>query len=412
MEAYCFLGGILFDNHYDEIANASKSGLQNAPSAFQLAMIDGLRNNLPSLDVINLPFIGSYPINYNRIYSPSSNSFTYQNSNGLDINCSNVRFLNLTYFKLYTRENAVYRELERQYKDLSEENYLNIFVYTVHIPFLKAAIRFRKKHKYVRIILIITDLPEFKNDDMAVWKKVILSYDCNVGEELYNAVDGFILLTEYMVDRVVFRNQPYVVIEGLFSKCEVGKVHLSESKEKTVFYSGTLARRYNIMSLVEAFRNLKTPDTKLVICGEGACKDEIVQASLEDPRIVYKGELNRKEVLELQRNATLLVNPRKNESEFTKFSFPSKNMEYMTSGVPALIYKLDGIPEEYYDYCYTLEDSSTEALTKKMEEILDRPEQERKDLAKRALSFVLEFKNANVQTAKVKDLLQRLKYNR
>lgn len=412
MEAYCFLGGILFDNHYDEIANASKSGLQNAPSAFQLAMIDGLRNNLPSLDVINLPFIGSYPINYNRIYSPSSNSFTYKNSSGLDINCINVRFLNLTYFKLYTRENAVYHELERRYKNLSEDNYLNIFVYTVHIPFLKAAIRFKKKHKFVRIILIITDLPEFKNDDMAVWKKIILSYDCNVGEELYNAVDGFILLTEYMVDRVVFRNQPYVVIEGLFSKCEVGKVHLSDLKEKTIFYSGTLARRYNIMSLVEAFRNLKTPDTKLVICGEGACKDEIVQASIEDPRIVYKGELNRKEVLDLQRNATLLVNPRKNESEFTKFSFPSKNMEYMTSGVPALIYKLDGIPEEYYDYCYTLEDSSTEALTKKMEEILDRPEQERKDLAERALSFVLEFKNANVQTAKVKDLLQHLKYNK
>ena len=38
------------------------------------------------------------------------------------------------------------------------------------------------------------------------------------------------------------------------------------------------------------------------------------------------------------------VNPRQNNEEFTKYSFPSKTMEYLASGVPVVAYKLDGIP--------------------------------------------------------------------
>ena len=64
----------------------------------------------------------------------------------------------------------------------------------------------------------------------------------------------------------------------------------------------------------------------------------------------------------LHKRATALINPRKPNSKITRFSFPSKNMEYLSSGTPMIGYKLDGIPSEYYDYFYTIDDSSEKSL--------------------------------------------------
>ena len=63
-------------------------------------------------------------------------------------------------------------------------------------------------------------------------------------------------------------------------------------------------------------------------------------------RIEFLGMLPRTDVLELQSKATILVNPRQPVGDFTKYSFPSKTIEYMASGTPLLMYKLPGIPEE------------------------------------------------------------------
>ena len=45
-------------------------------------------------------------------------------------------------------------------------------------------------------------------------------------------------------------------------------------------------------------------------------------------------------------------------------------MEYLASGIPTLIYKLPGIPDEYYQYCFSLEDLGVEALANKMMDII------------------------------------------
>ena len=64
--------------------------------------------------------------------------------------------------------------------------------------------------------------------------------------------------------------------------------------------------------------------------------------------------------------ATLLINPRFSNEEYTKYSFPSKNMEYMASGTPILTTKLPGMPKEYYEYIYLFEEESIEGMKNKM----------------------------------------------
>src|SRR5690606_28854588 len=98
---------------------------------------------------------------------------------------------------------------------------------------------------------------------------------------------------------------------------------------KTILYTGTLAKRYGIVHLLEAFALIKDQDYRLWICGDGDARDEVNEKVRMDPRITYFSQISRERVLKFQKKATVLVNPRKSEGEFTKYSFPSKTMEYL-----------------------------------------------------------------------------------
>ena len=135
---------------------------------------------------------------------------------------------------------------------------------------------------------------------------------------------------------------------------------------------------------------LKNPSYRLVICGDGDSRNTVLECVKMDNRVSYKGQLPREEILVLQQKATLLVNPRTSEGEFTKYSFPSKTIEYLASGTPVLLYKLAGIPDEYYEYCFTVEDNSDEAL------------------GMRARKFILTEKSPKNQCKKLVDLIERI----
>ena len=81
-------------------------------------------------------------------------------------------------------------------------------------------------------------------------------------------------------------------------------------------------------------------------------------------RIDYKGQVPPDIAKEIIDNASVLVNPRPNDSEYTKYSFPSKNIEYLMSGKAVVAYMLDGMPERYSEFIYKInsKDSIKDAL--------------------------------------------------
>ena len=111
-------------------------------------------------------------------------------------------------------------------------------------------------------------------------------------------------------------------------------------------------------------------------------------------------------VLILQKQATVLVNPRQNNEEFTKYSFPSKTMEYLASGVPVVAYKLDGIPDEYDEYIRYVPDNSPETLAKVLMEVCELSGEERQGLGEKARKFVLVEKNKVAQTKRILDFIE------
>lgn len=103
---------------------------------------------------------------------------------------------------------------------------------------------------------------------------------------------------------------------------------------------------------------------------------------------------------------TLLIKPRPTDEEYTKYLFPSKNMEYMVSGTPVLTTKLPGMPKEYNDYVYLIEDETVEGLATTFENLLSKPKEELYAKGLKAKNFVLQEKNNVVQARKTIDMLR------
>ena len=126
-----------------------------------------------------------------------------------------------------------------------------------------------------------------------------------------------------------------------------------KGKPRICLYAGSIQKIYGIERLVEGFRLAKLPGTQLHIYGAGDYQRQLEKIAGEDPNVVYGGLLLPSQVVEKEQEATLLVNPRPSEEEYVKYSFPSKTMEYMSTGTPVLTTRLPCLPEEYLPHLHT-----------------------------------------------------------
>ena len=263
----------------------------------------------------------------------------------------------------------------------------------------------------VKSVAIITDLPNYMGNSISTG---------SVGHRLYTKLyktlcnyflkryDYYVILTQQMNEIVNPRNKPYVVIEGMVDlkmDCMPNKL-VDKYKEKVIIYAGALYEKYGVTSLIEAFIELKDKDARLWLFGDGDLVNEIKIYQEKDSRIKYFGVVPNEYVVREQLKATLLVNPRPSTEDFTKYSFPSKNMEYMASGTAVLTTSLQGIPKEYNEYVYLFNDETVDGMIETLTTILSKDKSELHDKGNKAKEFVLKAKNNGVQAKKIIDLIE------
>lgn len=240
---------------------------------------------------------------------------------------------------------------------------------------------------------IVTDLPR----DMQKNKKI--------NEKMQTKYDGYILITEEMNKIVNPKNKPHIVIEGLVDiNDNMKNDEIQKSSPRVIMYAGGLYEKYGVKTLIEAFCNIQNNNIKLDLYGDGDLVPYI--KSIENKKIDFHGVGTNDKIVEAEKKATLLVNPRFTSEEYTKYSFPSKNMEYMVSGTPVLTTKLPGMPEEYCKYVYLIEDETQRGMQKCLDTLLSLNEDELDKKGKKAREFVLSQKNNVNQTNKIISFLE------
>lgn len=393
-----FLGGFIPKSHRNLINTESIGSIQHAADSLQHGFLEGLSKCLPNrLLTINLPFIGSYPRKFRKIFYPSS----IDTINGTEI--LTIKFLNLAIIKYFYRTYASIKNLLYQ-----THNGDWVVVYSAHPPFLISALLCKIVKRKIHLCLILPDLPEHMGRQTGLqgtlnkiytklFYRAILKFDC------------FALLTSKMAERIGITKDKYVIIEGIATpKLDANIKCTTFSNVRSILYTGTLAEKYGVKNLIDAFLKLDNQNIRLFICGEGDSKSYIEEKSKLDYRIKFFGQVDRLESIKLQNNSTILINPRLPGDEYTEYSFPSKVMEYMSSGRPVVMYRLPGIPDEYFQHCIVPDDLSVEKLSSCIKAALEMSEDELTKIGAHARNFVLECKNPVVQANKLLDLMKSI----
>ncbi|MDM8337653.1 glycosyltransferase [Mediterranea massiliensis] len=390
-----FLGGIYPNCRRDEIIKNSKRGVQFAADNFQNSFIQGLIDNGLPVKIVSLPFISSFPFGYRKLYVKGGNFEFNQKMIGEMVSYINIPFVR---YRLNNLQQLLWASL-RDWDDCY------LIVYSLQRHLIKVALNAKKCFPKIKICLIIPDLPEYMSFNKVYTFLGLKNDDINYIYRHINKANYYVVLTKQMAERLKIRNREWICIEGIYNEKLAIDKSLNKSSHKVILYSGAIHKRYGLGMLLDAFRQINDDNFRLWICGDGDYKNEIVSVAAKDSRIKYFGTLPIEKVLELQKKATLLINPRTAVGEYTKYSFPSKTMEYLASGTPVLMYSLPGIPEEYSQYYYKIDDDCTSTrLAETIMSICNQSSDELLKFGERAASFIKTNKNAKIQVRKMLDI--------
>lgn len=403
MRKVIFLGKFFPLNLVRNVIEDSNGKIEMANHNFELSIINGLLKAADlQLQCITIPGVYSYPYNNRKIYT-SAESYLYKGAN-----VKSISFLNFPFIKEIWSMIGLTITLIRKIKN-TKGNQVDVLINTpdvrLMIPVFIARLLLSQR---ITQTVIVPDIPSVlvgMNSNINIFKRIILTCLNSTAMRLASRSNGLVLLTESMRN---FFNKPikYIVVEGLvdIETMDVSNQDFNCEKE-IILYTGTIRKIYGIMNLVSAFRMLENKNVELWICGSGDAQAEIEYAAKKDIRIKFFGMVDSSEALKMQKQSTILVNPRTSDGEYTKYSFPSKVIEYLLSGKSVVINRLPGIPDEYYDYVYVPENESPNAMADCLLNVMCVDRDERKERGGKGREFIMSKKNSKVQMDRVLEMI-------
>ncbi len=376
----------------------TKAGLDFAAHNLHRALLQGFRENGQEVDILNAPHLGSFPPYYKTPFIPSYIS--------QDEHIHSFSYLNVSYVKRWDIKRQMRREMLRWCERTEGEKMIFFYNFTA----LTVLPELKRKFKDVKACLLVTDLPEYMAADNSLLtrlNKKISSAFGSSDKSHFDYIDGYVLLAPAMRERLPMEGKPWIQVEGIYNP-EENDVEVPKDKEKIILYTGNIGRRYGIIDLLDAFDKIKSPEYRLWIRGNGETYDEIQRRIEKDKRIVYFDKMSKRELMELQKRATILINPVHSYEEFTRFFFPSKSLEYLASKTPTLMTPLACLPEEYKSYVYFFEDETIDGMAQRIMEICEKPAIELAEFGNRASLFIMQYKTPQPQVEKILSFMKTL----
>ena len=394
-----FLGRLFSRENEKEIRAKARVDMQDAANVLQWNLIDGfVANGCKDLTVVSYLPIDSWPNHYKDAFVKDEIHQISEN-----VSFHQVGFCNVTKVKQILNKKTCNKSVEKWARAQTDKKKV-IVCYTCNNTLMRAIKAAKKANPDITAVQVIADITEFAaNNNPNIIQRLYIRNQIKTNDKLAKYIDKYVLLTELMKDKLGII-KPHLVMEGIVpprEKCD----NAAPDHIKSILYTGSLNKKYGIMELLAAFETIQSSEYRLIICGLGNAEEDIKALADRDSRVDFRGKVVHSEVLKLQSEVTVLVNPRQNNEEFTKYSFPSKTMEYLSSGTPVVAYKLDGIPDEYDEYINYVPDNAPETLAATIQKVCEMSADERKKMGQRARDFVLEEKNNVKQTKRILDFI-------
>lgn len=395
----CLVGSLVSYHTFDEIVRKSKEKPSNAPENFQMMLAKGLSHDGADVTVLAFPTMASYP---NGAALLCHKSIEQIMSGVTSIHMPMINFQGLKQASIFVE---TYLGLKRWLKATKDEEQY-VLIYSDYPPYASAA-RMACKGSKAKVVLVMTDLPTYKQAKHKISAYTLfMNYMDDRRERNFNKFDGYVVLTKHMVTRMNITDKPYIVVEGFSDPSVYEQIAPHKAARKTLMYAGALSQVHSIRKLIDGFMATEI-DADLWIFGSGDQLQYVQDAAEKDSRIQYKGKVDRAELLQTQKDAHVLISVKATDDEHTLYAFPSKILEYMTSGTAVLTTRVGGIPEDYFTHVFTIDDESIEGIAKSITECLNKPVEELLAMGQSGHRFAADMKNTDIQGKKILDFLKK-----
>lgn len=401
-----YIGRFYPDSILSTIIRDTKGKVGFSNHNFEMSLIRGFTQseNL-NLSILTAPAVYSFPHN-NR--NPQYKEYRYD-IHGCPV--KSIGFCNLVFLNRLSVIRNLQKAIRKEFSSFgSDEIYVIVNTPSLELSAaLFSAIRHQRKR--IKTALIVPDIPEclVEMQSKSI-KNIFVKLQNKITAKLTRRYDKYVFLTAAMNDFFNLPQNRFIVMEGLVGLEKEVSLMQDEMtsaifQKEVILYTGSLKRVFGIMDLVAVFETGAFPDAELWICGSGECADEISKRAEKTPRIKFWGLVSSEEALRLQKQATILANPRSAAGRYTKYSFPSKTIEYLLAGKPVIMNRLPGVPPEYDRYLHYPDNEGTEAWVKKLQEIMALPKEDRLRQNEAARNFIKDNKTAYRQCRKILDFL-------
>ena len=379
---------------FEEIVRTSSYKPSAAPQTFESNLIKGIKNiESVNLSLFSFPMVATFP-------SSKFVAWGQRYDEVCGITTRWIPTINLAGLKQLTIRLSSYYILKQWLNKVKNTEDKCVIIYSVYLPIVKNIAKLCKKNG-CKSVCIVTDLPRdmYANRKAKGLKKLMCDYLTKQAIKVQSDFWGYVYLTKHMRE-VVNDKAPYIVVEGIGESRTIKHI---QKQNKVVMYAGTLNKRFGIDIILKAFLHMNSSYT-LWIFGSGDYEKEVREYAEKCSNIVFWGRRPRNDILEYEMQASLLVNVRSADDDYTKYSFPSKMIEYMQSGTPLLTSRLEGIPDEYYQYVYVIDEVDEVHLADKLREIF--ADDGFATIGTKAREFIENNKNEMVQAKRIIELIR------
>jgi len=374
---------------------ARLSGISIAGNKMQVNLLKSLEGH----DDIDIECVTVYPVapfpNDKSIYI-SKKSIQISET----LRSIRVGFCNLPLIKQFWQIIMVYLQAKQMVDKDTVVFTFNMF------PQVGIPAKWIKKKYGCFVCSLLADLPiddnkESKNIVRNVLRHCFEKVTCTC----IKCADSIIALNPKAVD-LFAPGTPFIIIEGGVNEQDVKPINQEKSNNKRIVYSGALTEYSGILTLIESMKFIEDKDIKLEIYGGGYIEDQVKLMAESMPNVFFCGKVSNDKMLDIQRNAYLLVNPRPTKDSIAQVTFPSKMFEYMISGTPVISTKLNGLSQGFLSRIFVIEDETPEGFSKTINRVCRMSQDDLKAVAESAYSFILKEKNWTIQAMKIKSFLE------
>ena len=382
-----------YDDEESMLFRICKNGVSAAHHTLLNNLIYGLKEYCDITVVSALP-VGSFPVMSSQLIIKGC----IHNRN------NEIGYINLPVVKDKMREMGAKRAIREWIKEQPDNSDKYILIYDSVIPFMKAATAVCLEYPSLKSAIIIPDLPgEFsiENNSYTTVINYWLKKKADHFYKIINKIDGFIPLTRHMLDVMGLNDRPHMIMECITSLSDKDTITAESEDKHVIMYSGELSENVDLDVLLNAINLINNGSVELWICGRGPMEQQIKELTEINHRIKYLGFIPKRELYNVQKEVSVFVNPRQNGHNYSKYSFPSKNAEYLITGKPVVAYKLEGIPDDYDDFIFYPDSNSAESLAKTLEKVLALDKKELIQLGYAQKRFMDENKSAVAQAKNI-----------